>query len=65
MRGRDVVGIDLIAAENELVRAFQRVLEELAVRDEIVDPRHRVWMLVGGTPARAVDETQMLERVGW
>ena len=61
---RDVVGIDLVAAENELVRALQGVFEQVPVEDDVVDPCHRIRMLVRRAAARTVDEAQVLERIG-
>ena len=66
----DVVGVDLIAAKHELMRALQWILVQrfdaaggVLERDEIVDHRHRVGVLVRGPAARAVDDAQILQLV--
>jgi len=46
LSGPQIVGVDLIAAEHELMRTLQRIFVEFGIGDEIVDHRHRIGMFV-------------------
>ena len=60
---RQVVGVDLVAGEEELLRAPRQV--EAVLGDEVVEVGHRVG--TGGVrpPARALDEHEVADHRGW
>ena len=60
----DVVRIDLVAAEEQLVRALVRVLVRVRIlvrllAHQVVDPHHRVERFVVDAAARAEDDVQI------
>ena len=57
----DVVGVDLVAAEEELMWSGPGILVAVVVEDQVVDHRQRIRVGVSGPAAGAVEQVEVLE----
>ncbi len=61
VQDRHVVGVDLVAAEEQLVGARVRVLVDVVAEDQVVDHGQGIGIAVQRPAARAVEDVELLQ----